>query len=62
MSNKSNAAIATMGIDIGKNSFHVVPTVGDNNGGIGTGYRWRYAWGYCIPIRPRHAARQGIVT
>jgi transposase len=24
MSNKSNATIATMGIDIGKNSFHVV--------------------------------------
>jgi transposase len=24
MSNKSNATVATMGIDIGKNSFHVV--------------------------------------
>jgi hypothetical protein len=24
MSNKSNANVATMGIDIGKNSFHVV--------------------------------------
>jgi hypothetical protein len=24
MSNKSNTTIATMGIDIGKNSFHVV--------------------------------------
>jgi hypothetical protein len=43
MSNRSNATIATMGIDIGKNSFHVVgldqrgaasqPTVGVSGSG-----------------------------
>jgi hypothetical protein len=27
--------------------------LGDNNGGTEIGYRWRYAWGYCIPIRIR---------
>jgi hypothetical protein len=31
----------------------VAPRRGGYNGGAETGYRWRYAWGYCIPIRIR---------
>src|ERR1700740_2841615 len=38
MSNKSNATVATMGIDIGKNSFHVVGL--DRRGAIGVRQRW----------------------
>jgi hypothetical protein len=30
MSNKSTATVATMGIDIGKNSFHVIGAVGSS--------------------------------
>jgi hypothetical protein len=38
MSNKSNATIATMGIDIGKNSFHVVGL--DQRGAIVLRQKW----------------------
>jgi transposase len=38
MSNKSNATVATMGIDIGKNSFHVVGL--DQRGAIVLRQRW----------------------
>ena len=38
MSNKSIATIATMGIDIGKNSFHVVGL--DRRGAIVLRQRW----------------------
>src|SRR5215467_11448411 len=38
MSNKSNATIATMGIDIGKNSFHVVGL--DRRGAIVLRQKW----------------------
>jgi transposase len=37
MSNKLNATVATMGIDIGKNSFHVV---GDQRGAIVLRQKW----------------------
>ena len=38
MSNKSNPTVATMGIDIGKNSFHVVGL--DQRGAIGLRQKW----------------------
>src|SRR6202166_2618005 len=38
MSNKSNSTVATMGIDIGKNSFHVVGF--DQRGGIVLRQKW----------------------
>ena len=38
MSNKSNATVATMGIDIGKNSFHVVGL--DQRGAIVLRQKW----------------------
>src|ERR1700731_3349138 len=38
MSNRSNATIATMGIDIGKNSFHVVGL--DQRGAIVLRQKW----------------------
>jgi transposase len=38
MSNKSNSTVATMGIDIGKNSFHVVGL--DRRGAIVLRQRW----------------------
>jgi hypothetical protein len=38
MSNKSNAAVAAMGIDIGKNSFHVVGL--DQRGAIALRQKW----------------------
>jgi hypothetical protein len=38
MSNKSNANVATMGIDIGKNSFHVVGL--DQRGAIVLRQKW----------------------
>ena len=38
MSNKSNANVATMGIDIGKNSFHVVGL--DRRGAIVVRQKW----------------------
>ena len=38
MSNKSNATIATMGIDIGKNSFHIVGL--DRRGAIVLRQKW----------------------
>ena len=38
MSNKSNSPVATMGIDIGKNAFHVVGL--DRRGAIGLRQRW----------------------
>jgi transposase len=38
MSNKSNATAATMGIDIGKNSFHVVGL--DQRGSIVLRQKW----------------------
>jgi transposase len=41
MSNKSTATVATMGIDIGKNSFHVIGL--DHRGAIGARHRAREA-------------------
>jgi hypothetical protein len=38
MSNKSNPTVATMGIDIGKNSFHVVGL--DQRGAIVLRQKW----------------------
>jgi len=38
MSNKSNATIATIGIDVGKNSFHVVGL--DQRGAIVPRQKW----------------------
>ena len=38
MSNKSNATVATMGIDIGKNSFHIVGL--DQRGAIVLRQKW----------------------
>jgi transposase len=38
MSNKSNSTVATMGIDIGKNSFHVVGL--DQRGAIVLRQKW----------------------
>jgi hypothetical protein len=38
MSNQSNATIATMGIDIGKNSFHIVGL--DRRGAIVLRQKW----------------------
>jgi transposase len=38
MSNKSNPTVATMGIDIGKKSFHVVGL--DQRGAIVLGQKW----------------------
>jgi hypothetical protein len=38
MSNKSNPSVATMGIDIGKNSFHVVGL--DQRGAIMLRQKW----------------------
>jgi hypothetical protein len=38
MSNQSNATVATMGIDIGKNSFHVVGL--DQRGAIVLRQKW----------------------
>jgi transposase len=38
MSNKSNPTVATMGIDIGKNSFHVVGL--DQRGAIVLQQKW----------------------
>jgi hypothetical protein len=38
MSNKSSATVATMGIDIGKNSFHVVGL--DQRGAIVLRQKW----------------------
>jgi transposase len=38
MSNKSNPTVATMGIDIGKNSFHVVDL--DQRGAIVLRQKW----------------------
>jgi hypothetical protein len=38
MSNKSTATVATMGIDIGKNSFHVIGL--DHRNAIGLRQKW----------------------
>ena len=78
MSNKSNPTVATMGIDIGKNSFHVVGL--DRRGAIVLRQKWSrpsnrrvrsYPNSGCARIRPgtpasgqklTHASEQALYT
>ena len=53
MPRKLNAGIAVIGIDIGKNSFHVVGH--DKRGAImlgrsGGAGRWKHDWPTCRPV------------
>jgi hypothetical protein len=62
MSNKSNPTVATMGIDIGKNSFHVVGL--DQRGAIVLRQKWSRrqieAWLANIPRSDSHAIPTGL--
>jgi hypothetical protein len=57
MSNQSNATVTTMGIDIGKNSFHVVGL--DQRGAIVLRQKWSRGQIEVVGVVPPPLWRQG---